>query len=112
MPYPLALAITLTVEVPVYTAFLLAARLARGWRLVAAAIGVNLATHPLVWLALSGAGPAYWPIFVVVELAAWLAESALLYFLLVRRDARLIALVALVANCASTLAGLLLWRTP
>ena len=117
MPYPLALALTLTVEVPLLVgAFVLGGVVRWSVRGVAAAvavtIGVNLATHPLVWLALRDAGADYWPRFVVVEVGAWLAESALLYFLLGRRDARLIALVALLANCASALAGLLLWRTP
>lgn len=114
MRYPLALGLTLTVEVAVYTAAVLAAGFVRGRRAVAAvagaAVAANLATHPLVWLALRDAGSTYWPRFAVVEVAAWLAESALL-FLVIRRDARLLALVALVANCASALAGIVLWRT-
>lgn len=106
MRYPLALALTLTVELPVYTGGLRAARLARAWPALAVALVVNLATHPLVWLALRDAGGSYWPRFTAVELAAWLAES-LLVFGWLRREPGYVALLALVANAASCLAGLL-----
>lgn len=112
MPYPLALAVTLTVELPIYAGGLRAARLARAWAALAAALVVNLATHPLVWLALRGAGSAYWPRFVAVELAVWLAESLLVLAWLARVRAErapvFVALLALAANAASCLAGLVL----
>ena len=76
--------------------------------MIVAAIVVNLATHPLVWLLLSRAGAAYWSWFVAVEVAAWLVEAALLAVWL-RRDLALLGLTALVANLASVLAGMLLW---
>jgi len=106
MPYPLALALTLAVEVPVYVVALRAAGLLTGWRALAVAVAANLATHPLVWAVLLRFGSAYWPTFAVAEAAAWLAETVAV-FLAVRRDAVLIALTALVANAASCLAGLL-----
>jgi len=106
MPYPQALALTLIVEVPVYVLAMRGARLISGWRAVAVAVGVNLVTHPLVWLTLTridGSRPA----FLAAEVGAWLAETALLY-LAVRRDLALLCLAALVANTASLTAGLAL----
>ena len=111
--YPAALALTLVVEVPLYLAALRLAglRVGRtGWPGVAgAAVVVNLATHPVVWALLMGAGPAYWGRFWIVEAGVWLVETALLWAL-VRRELVLIALVALVANLASVLAGFLVTR--
>jgi len=74
---------------------------------VVIAVGVNLATHPVVWLVLVRAGSAYWPLFGVVEVGAWLGEAALI-LLCVRCDRAVIGLTALVANTGSCLAGLLL----
>ncbi len=110
MPYALALAVTLLVEVPVYVMALRAGGAASGWRAFAAALGVNLVTHPLVWLVVSGAGSAYWASFAAAEVLAWLIESAILLVWL-RRDPVLIGLVALVANAGSCLTGLLLLET-
>jgi hypothetical protein len=111
--YPAALALTLVVEVPLYLAALRLAglRVAKtGWPgLAGAAVVVNLATHPVVWALLTGAGPAYLGRFWIVEAGAWLLETALLWAL-IRRELVLIALVALVANQASALAGLLVAR--
>lgn len=102
VPYAQALALTLAVEVPVYMVALRWAWLLSWRRALAMAVGVNLVTHPLVWLILTHhTGTAA---FTVVEVGAWLVESALI-FLLVRRDAALICLVALVANLASVLLG-------
>jgi hypothetical protein len=113
--YPAALALTLVVEVPVYLVALSAAgiRLGRTGRpgLLLAAVGVNLATHPVVWVLLAHAGPAYGTVFWLVEAAAWVVEAALLC-LVIRRDPVLIALVALVANLASVLAGVAVDRLP
>jgi hypothetical protein len=111
VPYALALALTLIVEVPIVVTALALARLARGWRAVVAAIVVNLVTHPLVWLALAGAGEAYRPRFVAVETGAVVVEAALLYAWL-RTSPALLLLISLVANLASILAGLALSPSP
>jgi hypothetical protein len=111
--YPAALALTLVVEVPAYLVALSCAgvQLGRTGRsgLLLAAVGVNLATHPVVWILLAHAGPAYGMAFFLVEAAAWVGETALLW-LVIRRDPALIALVALVANLASVLAGVAVGR--
>jgi hypothetical protein len=105
VPYPLALALTLLVEVPVCVLVFRFAGLLPGWRGWAGAVGVNLATHPLVWLALS-AHPGW---FVITELTATVVE-ALLLWAWARRDLMLLGLTSLAANTASVLAGVLLTR--
>ena len=107
MPYPLALALTLAVEVPVYAVALRAAGSLRGGPATLAGIAVNLITHPPVWLVLLRAEDPYPIVFAVVEVAAWLVEAGIVYAR-VRRDAVVILLTALVANTASVLAGLIL----
>ena len=107
MPYALALALTLSVEVPVYVVALRTGGLASPGRALVAAVGVNLVTHPAVWLVVSGAGSAYWVSFAAAEVLAWVAEAAILYVWL-RRDPVLVGLTTLVANAGSCLAGLLL----
>jgi hypothetical protein len=101
VPYPLALVITLAVEIPVYLLVFRFAGILAGWRAFAAAVGVNLATHPLAWWLLSS-HPGW---LVPVEAAVVAVEAALL-FSLVRREPALLALTALVANAGSLLAGL------
>ena len=100
MPYPLALAVTLLVEVPGYLVAFRFAGLLPGWRGWAAAVGVNLVTHPLVWLVLS-AQPGW---FVAAEVGACVVE-ALLLWAWTRRDLGLLALVAVAVNSASVIAG-------
>jgi hypothetical protein len=99
VPYALALALTIVVEAPIYAAVI---RGARGWLV---GVGVNVVTHPMVWWTLSR-HPSW---FAPVEVGAWLVEAALAW-LVVRRDAAVLALTAFVANAASVLAGLLLTR--
>jgi hypothetical protein len=103
VPYPVALALTLVVEVPVYVVVLRRCGLLPGWRAWAGAVGVNLLTHPVVWVLLS-ARPAW---FVPVEAAVAGIEASLLYAW-VRRDLLVLVLAAVVANTASVLAGLAL----
>lgn len=108
LSYPVALALTLAVEVPVY-----AAALRWGWaapwrRALAGALGVNLVTHPLLWWAL---GPltglsAYPLVLVFAELVVCGAEAVLLAWWLRRRDL-LLGVLAVTANAASVLAGLI-----
>ncbi|MEW2358635.1 hypothetical protein [Spirillospora sp. NPDC029432] len=107
--YPAALALTLAAELPVYA---VALRVLLGVRVaaaLAAATGVNLVTHPLVWLTLGAAARfqgGYEIALLPVEIAAWLTEAAILYALLRRRGRNLVC-VAVAANAVSFLAGLL-----
>jgi hypothetical protein len=103
VPYPLALALTLAVEVPSYVVVFRFAGLLQGWRAWAAAVGVNLVTHPLVWLVIS-VHPGW---FVPVEMAVC-ATEALLLWAWTRRDLAVLGLTAVAVNTASALAGLLL----
>ena len=106
MPYPIALAVTLAAELPVY---LLVFRFTGlfGWRRgVAAAVGLNLGTHPVVWLVLS-AHPGW---FVSVEAAVCAVEGGLLWWFAGRREPGLLLLTAVVANLTSILAGFVLVR--
>lgn len=91
------------VEVPVFVVVFRFAGLLPGWRGWAGAIGVNLVTHPVVWLALS-AHPGW---FVPAELGACVVE-ALLLWAWAGRDLLVLGLAAVAANTASVLAGLLL----
>ncbi|WP_191838074.1 hypothetical protein [Catellatospora chokoriensis] len=104
--YPAALALTLAVEIPVY-----AAALRWGWaapvrRALLGALGVNLATHPLLWwLLVPWTGREAYPLVLVfAELLVCGAEAALLAWWLGRRDP-LLAVLAVAANAASVLAG-------
>ncbi|MFC5753597.1 hypothetical protein [Actinomadura rugatobispora] len=106
--YPAALALTLAVELPVYAVALRVLLRARLLPVLAAAVAVNLVTHPLVWWALGAAARSrggYEIALLPVEIAAWLAEAALLGALL-RRPGRACLHAALAANAASLLAGL------
>ena len=99
MPYVVALALTLAIEVPVYRAAL---RLRSAWVL---GVLVNLVTHPVVWFLLAdGASVGS---FVLVELAAWLVEFGLLWAFL-RRSSSILLATAILANSLSCLAGLAL----
>lgn len=114
MPYPLAFALTLLVELPLYTAALTALGRVSAGRAVAAATAVNCATHPLLWWFLSrftaGAPAAYWTAFTLAEAAVCVVEALLVRALV--RPARVAPAPALTtavtANAASVLAGLLL----
>jgi hypothetical protein len=105
VPYPLALVITLAVEVAIYLVVLRAARLLPGWRGLLAAVGVNLATHPVLWLILT-AHPGW---FIPAEACVCLVEAGLLWLLAGRRGAGLLLVTAVAANTASILAGAVLY---
>ncbi|MFD0277143.1 hypothetical protein ACFVHB_24990 [Kitasatospora sp. NPDC127111] len=118
MPYPSALALTLLVEVPLYTVALARAGGVRPARAAAAAVLVNLATHPLLWWSLSrcaagsagagGSGAAYWTAFTAGETAVCAVEAALLRPLTGLRPGGPLPWAASgTANAASVLAGLL-----
>jgi hypothetical protein len=100
-----ALALTLVVEVPLYTAGLVGLGLARPARAALLAVGLNLLTHPAVWWALA---PRPGPLrFGAAELAVCAVEAGLLW-LAIRRDPGPLAVVSVGANAASVLAGLLI----
>jgi hypothetical protein len=108
--YPPALALTVAVEVPVYVAAVTSASAARFRRTAAAAVMVNLVTHPLLWWFLSRV-PAhgYWVWFAVAEGVVCLVEGALLaWWLRLRGPVPYAASVA--ANAASVIAGMLLLK--
>ncbi|MFC9327857.1 hypothetical protein [Kitasatospora sp. NPDC057015] len=113
MPYPLAFALTLLVEVPLYVAPLTLDRV-RPARAAAAAVAVNCATHPPLWWFLSrftgATAAAYWTALVLAELAAFAVEAALLGLLTGRRGPLPWA-ASFTANAASVLVGLLVART-
>lgn len=96
-----ALLLTLAVEVPLYTAALVALRLAGPGRAVALGTAVNLATHPALWLFLTRHPARLWP----AEAAATAIEAAILIAAL-RTDKTLLAVIATGANAASLLIGL------
>jgi hypothetical protein len=108
--YSEALALTLLLEVPLYARALssvIGARLGPAW--IAGCV-VNLISHPLGFLviapltaSMAGATGS----LVVVELLAWMGEAVLLWAWL-RRAPTAIALVSLLANSVSLLAGLAL----
>jgi hypothetical protein len=108
--YAAALALTLLIEVPFWTAALVALRLIRPARAVALAVAVNLATHPALWwfLATNQKSPGT---TLSAECAVVLAEWGLAALAL-RREAALPALVSVGANAASYLAGLVLVAAP
>ncbi|MFJ1586391.1 hypothetical protein ACIOC1_24105 [Streptomyces sp. NPDC088197] len=107
MPYPLALALTLLVEVPCYVAAVTAASAVRPTRTALAAVMVNCVTHPPLWWFLRQThGAAYWPAFAVAESAVCLVEGLLLGRLL-RLRGPLPYASSVAANCASVIAGLL-----
>jgi hypothetical protein len=115
--YPAALALTLAVELPLYAVALRGLLGVRVATALLAATGVNLVSHPLVWLALGAAARfrgGYEISLLPVEIAAWLAEAAMLRALLRGRgrgrgrEGGDLVLIALAANAASFLAGLVL----
>ncbi|EFL24512.1 hypothetical protein SSOG_04226 [Streptomyces himastatinicus ATCC 53653] len=118
MPYALALGLTLLVEVPLYSAALPALGRVRPGRALIAAVLVNCLTHPVLWWFLTSGFPsaaratgttsAAYPVALSLsEGVVWLAEALLLRYGL-RLRGPLPYAVALTANAASLLLGLLL----
>lgn len=108
---PLALGLTLAVELPVAAALGLRAR-----RALAAAALVSLLTNPLLNLAGLVAARSFgtatlasaWPWLLTSETLVVLAEWRLLVWAL-GADTRKLLLVSLAMNAASALAGLAFW---
>ncbi len=82
MRYPVALALTLLTETPVYAAALTRIGRVRPGRAAAAGVLVNLVTHPLLWWTLrhwtDGPAAAYWTGFALSETAVCAVEALLL----------------------------------
>ena len=103
-----ALALTIAVETPVLVAF---ARLSGWWswgRAVAAAVGVNVLTQPLLYAVSTRFTSSLQ--LVAAELVVVAVEAALLAWwwrLRDREDLTTLALAAVAANALSTAAGLL-----
>jgi hypothetical protein len=96
-----ALLLTLAVEVPLYTAALVALRLATPTKAAALGVLVNLLTHPALWLFLERHPSRLWP----AEVAATALEAFVLIIAL-KADKALLTTIAVGANAASLLIGL------
>ena len=107
MSWLLAFGLTLAIEVPIYAWGLrLWIRPLRG---AAVGVGVNVATHPLLWFGLAGLrldGAPYWLITGGAEIAVVLAEAALVVAV-VRPGAAGALRVSATANAASFGLGLI-----
>jgi hypothetical protein len=107
--YLVALALTLAVEVPLYTLWLWSALGVAAGRAAGLAVLVNLVTHPVLWwtLALLSVGRSAYPVVLAgAEIAACVVEWALLRWRLGGGGA-LLAFVVVGVNAASLAAGLL-----
>jgi hypothetical protein len=102
--FPVALLVTLAVEVPLYASALAALRFTTAARAALLGAAVNLLTHPLLWWSL-GERPALGRI-AVAEVLVWAAEAGLLWLAL-RGRFGVLAVVSAGANAASILAGVL-----
>lgn len=104
-----AFGLTLLVEVPIAVP-LLARVEPRIGRRVSAVVVANLATHPLVWFLFPGLALGRWTRVGLSEAWAVLAELAIYAIVWPTLAARRAALVAVSANAASFLIGLLVTR--
>ena len=110
MSYAPALALTLLVEVPVYTAAITLTTPVRARRAALAAVAANCLTHPVLWWSLSRApagGAGYWALFCGAEAAVCAVEGALVARWL-RSPGPLPYAASVAANTASVLAGMVL----
>ncbi|MEU7865840.1 hypothetical protein [Dactylosporangium sp. NPDC049140] len=96
-----ALLLTLAVEVPLYTAALVALKLAKPAKAAALGVLVNLLTHPALWLFLSHHPDRLWPAEVTAT-----AIEAFVLIKAIKTDKLLLTLIAVGANAASLLIGL------
>ncbi|WP_433053634.1 hypothetical protein [Dactylosporangium sp. CS-033363] len=96
-----ALLLTLAVEVPLYTAALVALKLAKPAKAAALGVAVNLATHPALWLYLSRNPDQLWPAEAMAT-----AVEALILIIAIKTDKMAIIAMAIGANAASLLIGI------
>lgn len=101
-----AFADTIVVETPLYLVFLVAAL--GPWRAALASLALQMATHPVLWLAWPLVSPHidYAPLVVIAETLVVTAEACLLRFALGPGRWALAVVAALVANATSTVVGL------
>jgi hypothetical protein len=104
-----AFGLTLLFELPVATPLLATAE-RRTARRLAGVVVANLATHPLVWFLFPGLALGRWGRFAAAEAWAFAAETAVYLVIWPALGARRAALVSLLANGTSAVAGLLLAR--
>jgi hypothetical protein len=107
VPYLLALATTLVLELPAVAVGYRG--VARPARTLAVALAANLATHGLLWTAWAALPGGYAIRLAATEAAVLVAEALAYRVLLGGSTARALA-VSAVANALSTAAGLGLWH--
>lgn len=101
--YPLALLLTLALEVPVYVAALRTLGETSTVRCLLLSCAVNLVSHPLLWTLAAGRPGLGW--LLGLEAAVVLSETAMVW-LVVRRMVGWVLLAALGANAWSLAVGL------
>ncbi len=104
--WPFVFGVTLLAE-GVVLSLLLRRDLAPG-RIALLALGVNLATHPLIWFVLPHLVSERTAYLLTAEAFAMIIEAALIYLLLGRRSLSQAVMAAALANAASYAVGLLL----
>ena len=101
---------TCAIETPVYVV-LLRRSFPAWWGPVALSIGLQVATHPLLWLLFPRSGP-FWTPFIAFEVGVALVEGALVALLIRRKGERRPLcrgmLAGFLANALSAAIGLLL----
>lgn len=105
MTADVALLLTVAVEAPLWVAGLRATGSSGPVRAVAAAVGVNVLTHPLLWAVLA---PAPTLTSVLAAEGCVVVVEAAVVRLVIGRRAGVALLLALGANAASLACGLLL----
>ncbi len=109
----LALALTLLIEIPIYTALLERVIGATRRSALTAAVVVNVISHPLAFLVIGRTLErpigTLGAIIVVEVFVAWLGEAALLWLGYRRAFPELVG-IAFVANATSVAIGLLIFR--
>ncbi len=105
--YPATLLLTWLVDIPWWTVALTALRITGTRRALVVGVLTSLGTHPVLTYVMPDRPPWAW--ITTAELVVVAAE-AVIAWVLVRRDAALVAVVSLGANACSYGFGLLLWR--
>jgi hypothetical protein len=99
-----AFALTLLVEIPIAVPLLAVVAPSRARR-ISIVVVANLATHPLVWFVFPGLAAGRWTRLLLSEAWALIAEIAIYRIVWSSLRVRRAALVSLLANGASVVAG-------